>query len=236
MAKDAQNKRKASAPGMRQSSSGRMLSGVPAPAARQRPPLLWLSLAALAIIAVAWFASSALHRTNATAKAPSTPPPYAGVFYPSQGHQGHLPGDMKRYAHFHYSSDPPTSGFHQELFTKQFVSTTPIPRYVQVHLLEHGNVLLQYNCLCPDTVNSLTRIAQEFDSRLLPTGTIVPSTTDVRNGEEQGLAVIVAPYPGMSSPIALTAWTRLGTMTTVDEGKVISFINLYLHNVDNLNS
>ncbi len=233
MAKNAQTKTSVAAG--RQSSSGKLRPGSSAPPPqRRRPPSAWLSLGALIVVAAVWLAWSATHKAAAPAPAP-TAAPWAGVYYPSQGHQGHLPGDKKRYANFRYSSDPPTSGFHQEVFTNAFVSQTPIARYIQVHLLEHGNVLLQYNCICPATVDALTRIAGEFDNRLLPPGTLTPSVADVQNAEEQGLAVVVAPYPGMKSAIAVTAWTRLGAMNTVDEAKIVSFINLYLHNQNNLN-
>ncbi len=39
----------------------------------------------------------------------------------------------------------------------------------------------------------------------------------------------------MRAPIALTAWTRLGYLTDPDQAKIVSFINAYLHNTDNLN-
>jgi hypothetical protein len=39
--------------------------------------------------------------------------------------------------------------------------------------------------------------------------------------------VILAPYPGMKSRIALTAWTRLETMDEVDEARIERFIRAY---------
>lgn len=202
---------------------------------KRRSALVWSSLVVLVLLALgAWFVLGRQHAGGQGAAAPVAMK-FPGTAYPSQGHQGHQPGDLKRYAHFQYSTDPPTSGFHQEIFTTGFVENRPIPKYVQVHLLEHGNVLLQYNCMCPDTVNALARIAAEFDSRLTTPGAAIASQADVQNAEEQGLAVIVAPYPGIKTPIALTAWTRLGTLQQPEEAKIISFINLYLHNTDNLN-
>lgn len=146
-----------------------------------------------------------------------------------------MQGDAQRYANFQYSSDPPTSGFHREIFTNAFVNATPIPKYIQVHMLEHGNILLQYNCICPGIAQQLKQIADEFDSRLLPAGATQPTFQDVQNAEEQGVAVIAAPYPSMSHTIALTAWTRLATLPAVDQAKIVSFINQWLRNSDNLN-
>jgi len=55
----------------------------------------------------------------------------------------------------------------------------------------------------------------------------------VQNAEEQGMAVIVAPYPQMKSQIALTAWTRLATLNKPDQAKILSFITWFLHNSTN---
>jgi hypothetical protein len=157
-------------------------------------------------------------------------PPFLGRAYPSQGHDHLSPGQTDTFA---YNSNPPTSGPHRELFTDTFISPTPLPRYVQVHLLEHGNVLLQYNCECPDLASALGGIAMKYDVRLLPQNELQPSLQDVQNAEDQGLAVIVAPYPRMQSRIALTAWTRLATLAALDQPKITSFIDAYLHNEGN---
>lgn len=196
---------------------------------------LWPIAAAILVIAGAVLLLI-LHVRSVNAPPQPAPSVFAGDHYPSQGHQGHMPGDDKRFAHFRYSSDPPTSGYHREVTTPALINAAPLPKFVQVHLLEHGNILLQYNCLlCPDVISQLTEIANEFNSRLLPAGTLQPTADQSRSAEESGLAVIVAPYPGMSHKIALTAWTRLATLDDVDKSEIMSFINQWLHNQDNLN-
>jgi len=201
--------------------------------ARQTTSALWPVLAAVVVIGGAvWLLVAHLRAT--TAGPQPAPSVIASTHYPSQGHQGHQPGDLKRYASFHYSSDPPTSGFHREIMSPAFVNANPLPKYVQVHLLEHGNILLQYNCMCPQTAAELAEIANEFDSRLAPAGTIQPSPDQLKSAEENGLAVIVAPYPAMPHIIALTAWTRLATMDSVNKADVVSFINRWLRDSDNL--
>jgi hypothetical protein len=168
--------------------------------------------------------------SGASAAAQASAPPFLGKGFPSQGHAHLNPGEPDD---FNYNSNPPTSGPHREIFTDTFISPEPIPNYVQVHLLEHGNVLLQYNCTCPDLATQLGSIAMIYDIHLIPPSELQPSAADVQNGEEQGMAVIVAPYPRMKSTIALTAWTRLGTLTAVDKQKIVSFIDAYLHNEAN---
>jgi len=165
------------------------------------------------------------------ASAPAAPgQPFAGTFHPSQGHT-HL--DPSEPDDFIYNSNPPTSGPHREIFSDKFVSPTPLPNYEQVHLLEHGNVLLQYNCTCPDVAAALAAIAYEYDSKLIAPNELQPTPEEVQAGEEAGKAVLVAPYPHMGARIALTAWTRLATLDTVDKPKIESFIGLYLANEAN---
>lgn len=168
--------------------------------------------------------------TPSAASSAATPAPFYGKFYSPQGHTHLDPGTPDDFV---YDSNPPTSGPHREIFTDAFLSPTPLPAYVQVHLLEHGNVLLQYSCKCPDIASALSAIAMTFDSKQIPADHMQPTAQDVQNAEEQGMAVIVAPYPQMKSKIALTAWTRLATLTTPDQGKIVSFINWFLHNSTN---
>jgi hypothetical protein len=156
--------------------------------------------------------------------------PFYGKSYPMQGHTHLDPGTTDNFV---YNSNPPTSGPHREIFSDVFLSLSPLPAYVQVHLLEHGNVLLQYNCTCPDIAAQLSAIAMTFDNKQIPADHLQPTALDVQNAEEQGTAVIVAPYPKMKSKIALTAWTRLGVLATPDHGKILSFITTYLTNTTN---
>jgi hypothetical protein len=85
------------------------------------------------------------------------------------------------------------------------VRRLPVPLEIQVHNLEHGGVLIQYNCKtpCAALVTELTRIA-----RARP-------------------YVIVAPYPWMDARIALTAWGRIDTMTDLDLPRIERFIDAY---------
>jgi hypothetical protein len=105
-----------------------------------------------------------------------------------------------------YNSEPPTSGPHLPYIAPWGIHTEPIPRQLQVHNLEDGGVMVQYNCPdgCPDLVAKLTAIV---------------------SGHER--QVILAPYPGMKTRIALTAWTRLDAFDELDERRVRRFITAY---------
>jgi len=106
--------------------------------------------------------------------------------------------------HEPYNSDPPTSGAHLPYVAPWGVHTRPIERELQVHNLEDGGVLVQYNCECPELVDKLQAIVKKYDK-----------------------FVVLAPYPTMKSRIALTAWTRIDTFDELDEGRVRRFIDRY---------
>jgi hypothetical protein len=175
-------------------------------------------------------AAGANPASSAAAASPaqtSAGPIFSGTHYTSQGHTHLVPNEPDDFV---YNSNPPSSGPHRELFTDTFISHKPIPSYIQVHLLEHGNILLQYSCNCPDVAAALAQIAMQYDKLLMPPGEAQPNAADVNSAEDQGKAVIVAPYPGMKSKIALSAWTHVGVLPTVDKQKINSFISVHLGN------
>jgi len=105
-----------------------------------------------------------------------------------------------------YNSDPPTSGPHLPYVAPWGVHNEPIAKQLQVHNLEDGGVAVQYNCAtpCPELVEKLAAIVKRYDKQ-----------------------VLLAPYPGMKSRIALTAWTRLDAFEEFDEGRIVNFIGRY---------
>lgn len=124
-----------------------------------------------------------------------------GVKMPDQGND-HIQTETT--PHVPYNSDPPTSGPHMPSIKPWGIHTAPIPKEWQVHNLEDGGVLVQYNCDCPAEVERLKAIVQRYD----------------RN-------VILAPYPGMKTRFALTAWTRIEQFDDLDEKRVARFIDAY---------
>jgi hypothetical protein len=202
-----------------------------------------IAFAILVIVVFVWYLKGSQGSSASTAAAASAAPSvvgatvsttttvaFAGQSFPSQGHAHFAPDEPDDFV---YNSNPPTSGPHKELFSDQFVNPTPLPAYIQVHLLEHGNIMLQYNCTCPDVAASLAAIAYVYDSKEIAPNELQPTAEEVQSAEEQGKAVIVAPYPSMKSRIAVTAWTRLGTLDSADKAKIESFIGLYLTNEAN---
>jgi hypothetical protein len=102
-----------------------------------------------------------------------------------------------------YNSTPPTSGWHYAQPAPWGISAVPIPNETQVHNLEHGGIMVQYDCPqgCPDIVAQLEAIARSYRSK-----------------------VILAPYPGLERPIALTSWGKIAFLDSVDEAFIRRFI------------
>ena len=118
--------------------------------------------------------------------------------------QGNLHVQTASDPHDVYNSTPPTSGPHLPYIAPWGIHTRPIPNELQVHNLEDGGVVVQYNCVCPQVADKLAAIVRKFPTQ-----------------------VVLAPYPDMKSRIALTAWTRLETLDDVEEARIERFIRAY---------
>lgn len=129
--------------------------------------------------------------------------PLPGEYVASQGNAHITEAQMGQ---FTYSTFPPTSGPHLGSLARWGVHDVPIADELQVHNLEDGGVLVQYNCPegCPDLVAQLEGIVDHFDE-----------------------GVILAPYPAMETRIALTAWQRIDRLEAFDGERIEQFIRAY---------
>jgi hypothetical protein len=157
---------------------------------RRRRRLLWAGLGALAVVGlgllVFWLAR------------PETGPRAQSVVIQGQQHI------TRGASHPPYNTKPPTSGWHYgDAVAPWGVSTAPIPDEVQVHNLEHGGIMIQYDCPggCPDVVAKLEEIVRSYRSK-----------------------VILAPYEGIGRPIAVTAWGKIAFLDEVNEPFIRRFI------------
>ncbi len=84
---------------------------------------------------------------------------------------------------------------------------TPLGDEVQIHNLEHGGIVLNYNCSegCAELVDQLQ--------------SVIPG---------QGAQFILAPYPNMSTRIAITSWRHIDQMDEFDADRLNEFIDAYL--------
>ena len=167
---------------------GERRARAPKRAARRHRTVIVVGITVLAAVVVGYFA----YRAQAN---------LPGVQFPDQGN---LHVASAETSHEQYNSAPPTSGPHLPYIAPWGVHTRPIVRELQVHNLEDGGVVVQYNCECPELVAKLKAVVDRYDRH-----------------------VILAPYPGMKHNIALTAWTRLDTLDEFDEARITRFIEAY---------
>lgn len=128
--------------------------------------------------------------------------------------------------HTPYSTDPPTSGPHVPFITQWGIHKSPIPKEIQVHNLEDGGVIIQYNCpsqSCDDLIAKLQALVTRYLERAIQEK--LKSFQPARPTKYEHL--IVAPYPGMDTTIALTAWRRIDKLKSYDEERITRFIEAY---------
>ncbi len=131
-----------------------------------------------------------------TGPAPTGP----GLRIPAQG-ADHI---SQSQTHPEYNSVPATSGWHYGDASAPApwgVHGAALPDEILVHNLEHGGVGIHYNCPdgCDELVSQLKGIADRMGK------------------------VILSPYPGMDTRIALTAWTFLDAFDEFDKDRVEDF-------------
>jgi hypothetical protein len=130
-----------------------------------------------------------------------------GQFVPSLGNRHVGPSEVGLTT---YNSDPPTSGPHLPSLAHWGIHESPIPKELQIHNLEDGGVVVQYNCPatsqeCGALKERLAQVVRRYDH------------------------IILASYPGMSHKIALTAWSRIDKFNEFDERRIVRFIDAYIH-------
>lgn len=108
-------------------------------------------------------------------------------------------------AHAAYNSNPPTSGPHLPDPARWGIYDQPIPDETLVHNLEHGGIVIGWNCPagCPDLVAQLKALAGQYRSK-----------------------VVLAPRPDPTQPnrMTLTAWRWLDAFDEYDDARIRAFI------------
>jgi hypothetical protein len=166
-------------------------------ASRRAGTTRYLGLAVVAVllvaaVALAWGPLSGVLRRGAAAQ---------GLQYPNQGQEHVNPGQP----HAAYNSNPPTSGPHYPDPLRWGIYDTPQPDEALVHNLEHGGIVVAYNCPdgCPALVQQLKDLVGQYPSK-----------------------VVLAPRPSKDVPhrITLTAWTWLDGFDDFDAARIQAFV------------
>jgi hypothetical protein len=98
-----------------------------------------------------------------------------------------------------WDSNPPSSGPHYPIWAAYQAYSTPVPRGYYVHDLEHGAIVLLYNCGdagCPDVVATL-----QAASDAIPDD---PLCTSLAEGVR--VRTVITPDPLLDVPVAAAAW------------------------------
>lgn len=99
---------------------------------------------------------------------------------------------------------PPAGGVHNDVIQNCGIYTEPVATEHVVHSLEHGTVWITYQ---PD----------------LPEGDVA-YLQDLARGQSY---IILSPYPGLRSPVALTAWGLQLELDSAQDQRVEQFIERY---------
>lgn len=121
--------------------------------------------------------------------------------------QGRNHVSREEWEKFSYNSNPPTSGPHDPVWTKTGVYSEPQGDGHLVHALEHGYIIISYNC-------DKTADCEGLKNKL----------SDLVN-EKRIWKLIVVPRSNLDSLIALTAWGRIDKMDVFDKKRTEAFID-----------
>ncbi|MBI2049631.1 DUF3105 domain-containing protein [Candidatus Roizmanbacteria bacterium] len=116
-----------------------------------------------------------------------------------------------------YSSNPPTSGEHFEVWTKSGVYDKPTEDGHLVHSLEHGYVIISHNC---EIQNKISNIKDQKDGTK-SAGIDNKNCKDfVEKLEgfvrEDSWKMILIPRPSLDTDFALTAWGKIDKFNIQD--------------------
>lgn len=155
-----------------------------------------------------------------------------------------------------YNSNPPTSGSHFADWTRAGVYEQPISDGHLIHALEHGYIIISYNCTklisnikYKQSLSLRDQISKVYahEEELVSTPSAGASPSGQLKGDEwnsqkcndlkknlSDLAnekklskLIVIPRPSLDTAIALTAWTRIDKLSSFDKERIVRFIDTF---------
>ncbi len=161
--------------------------------------------------------------------------------------RGHVPVSEK----VDYNSNPPTSGKHYEDWVRSGIYNEPKDDRNLVHSLEHGYVILSYNCAKQVTSNKLqvTSLvyAHGIEEEGTPSSKVATSSANLPESfrsenchklvnqlisiynKKGKTRLIVIPRPNLDTKIALTAWNYVDKLDQFDLNRIERFIDAHLN-------
>jgi len=116
-------------------------------------------------------------------------------------------------SHIDYSTNPPSSGQHYSVWAAYQTYDFPVPRGYWVHCLEHGAIVITYNCPdgCADEVAQVESVIASLPSD--------PRCTAV--GLEH--QIVLTPDPLLDTRWAMSSWGRTLRASCIDEAAFKDF-------------
>ncbi len=116
-----------------------------------------------------------------------------------------------------YNSTPPTSGEHWAAPAAPApwgIKDTTLPNEVTVHNLEHGGIVIAYNDLSGDDAAKLKSLVRQLIASGYP-------------------KIVLEPYPELrDAKVAVTAWTWILKLPSVDQTQIIRFFRAHYDPVE----
>jgi hypothetical protein len=162
-----------------------------------RPIWPWILVAAAGVVLVAALGILLANR--------GTPASGPGEYFPIQSRDHIAVGA----AHPAYNSDPPTGGWHYDTAWNPGFYDQPVADEYLVHNLEHGYIVISYNCSkladCEGTKAQIRQLMQRYNNWKL----------------------VAVPRKNADAAIALAAWGWLEKLSGYDDAKMTAFINAW---------
>jgi hypothetical protein len=134
----------------------------------------------------------------ANLRGPEPPEPIAGVVDHEHQDRGHVEHEVEA------GDLPPVGGIHSPEWQNCGIYDEPVSIENAVHSLEHGAMWLTYQPELPQEEIDILR--------------------DAVRGENYAL---MSPYPGLKSPVVLTAWETQLELDSVDDERIAEFVERY---------
>ena len=160
---------------------------------RQRGKWIWIGVAVIGVLLLVGVVAWSIQKAKQ---------PVFGEAVPIQGQQ-HIALDQ---SHPPYNSDPPTSGWHYAEPAEAGFYESSLPDEQLVHNLEHGHVIISYDC---------ARVADCEDVKTELRGLV---------GRFQRWKIVAVARENADAAIALTAWGRIDKLDSYDEDRVDAFV------------
>lgn len=168
--------------------------------------------------------------------------------------QGRIHVSQNEWEKFSYNSNPPTSGPHDAIWTKAGIYDTPQGDGHLIHALEHGYIVISYNCdkrvqgLWLGIQEVFAHETEEMHEEPMASASAEQTSSsaelkdDIWGNEDcktlkKQLAdladknklwkLIVVPRPNLDVPIALTTWGRIAKLDKFSEEKISRFIDAF---------